>query len=117
MNFRPGTTEGGLEARHILLRFLSSLELGTCTQLVFLIGPVRKRHHFFVAFGKKANRANHPGEEASGESTSGETEHEDSVSIIVIPHCKAVACNDMLVEGCTDTLIHRLTEPALDLAP
>ena len=117
MDPRSGTTKGCLEALHIFLGFLGSVESGTTTHYIFLVRPIRKRHHLFVAFGKKSDSGYHPSEEASCKSASGETEHEYSVSVTVVSHCKAVASNNMLVESCADTFVQYLTTPVLEPTP
>ena len=117
MDLGSGTAKGRLEVLHILLGVVGCLELGTRTHFVLLVGPVRKWHHLFVAFGKKSHGGYHPSEEASRESTSGETKHENLVSVVVVSHCETVAGDDMLVEGCAEPFVQCLGPAALEATP
>ena len=110
------TAEGGPEVLHVPLLLLCCF-VRADAHLVFLVRSVSKRYHLFVAFGEQANGRDHPSQEAGGESTSGKAEDEDLVTWVMIPHDKAISCNDMRIEACAESLVEGLGPPALYASP
>lgn len=84
------TAKGSLEAVHIFLGLIHSLE-PTSSHRVFLISSIRKRYHLLIPVRQQANGGDHPGQESSGESTSGETEHEDFIILFVKTHDEPIS--------------------------
>ena len=116
MYFGFGTAEGILEVSHIFLGLIHSLEPAN-SHLVFLIGSICKWYHLLVPLRQQTNGGDHPGQESSGESTSGETEDEDFVMLVVITHDETVAGHYMLIEACAESQIQCLSPPTLESSP